>query len=110
MKEENINFQGCLEKSVLPTEGFINNDSDYCLKHLIEVLHVIHNLSYETISKFASMKQEEFLSYSHDSHSITEQQKFDCCSILTLLDKAITNMVPTNYIIEKNQLKRVVYA
>ncbi|EAC3455459.1 hypothetical protein AFU33_13320 [Listeria monocytogenes] len=102
MKEEDINFQGCLEKSVLLTESFVNHDSDYRLKHLIEVLHVMYNLSYETISKFAGIRQEEILGYLQNSNVITEQQKFECCSKLTLLDRVIANMIPTNYITKNN--------
>ncbi|MBC2262499.1 hypothetical protein HCB45_13000 [Listeria sp. FSL L7-0091] len=100
MTEEDLNYQECLEKSVMLTDPFAGHSSDYRLKHLIEVLHVIYSLSYETISRFSGIKQEEILNYLKDSHTITEAQKFECCSRLTLLDRIISSMVPTKYILE----------
>ncbi|MBC1351389.1 hypothetical protein HB837_02920 [Listeria innocua] len=100
MTEENLNYQECLEKSVMLTDPFADHNSDHRLKHLIEYLHVIYSLSYETISRFSGIKQESFLNYLKDSHTITETQKFECCSRLTLLDRIISNMVPDKYILE----------
>ncbi|MBC1487957.1 hypothetical protein HCJ52_03245 [Listeria sp. FSL L7-1485] len=100
--EEDLNYQECLEKSMLLTVSFVNHDSDYRLKHLIEVLHVVYSLSYETISRFAGLKQEQILNYLKDANTITEDQKFECCSRLTLLDRIISTMVPTKHIFDED--------
>ncbi|WP_311773411.1 MULTISPECIES: HTH domain-containing protein [Listeria] len=100
MTKEDLNYQECLEKSVMFIDPFVDHNSDHRLKHLIEVLHVIYSLSYETISCFSGIKQEEILNYLKDSRTITEAQKFVCCSRLTLLDRIISNMVPPKYILE----------
>ncbi|MBC2256363.1 hypothetical protein HCB46_12990 [Listeria ivanovii] len=75
-----------VEKSVFLTEPFRDNDADVRLKHLIEILHVEKEFSYQTIAIYSQLKEEDLIKYFEGTEELSNEQKFNCCSRLTLLD------------------------
>ncbi|EUJ33871.1 hypothetical protein MFLO_01565 [Listeria floridensis FSL S10-1187] len=82
-----VRYQRAIQTSVFLTEPFRDLNTNQRLKELIETLRSIGKFPLNVLAAYAKIDENELRDYCEGKSDLTDKQKFDACSRLSLLDR-----------------------
>ncbi|EIA19509.1 HTH domain-containing protein [Listeria fleischmannii] len=79
-----------VDKSIDLTYAYQSISADERLVHIVDSLHQIALLSYQTIAAYGQISDAELLAYLKDNNSLSDGKKFNACARLSLLERTLT--------------------